>query len=165
MGKARVAVAERLSAASVVFVALRIQTPIMYLEFWAVGVQLKVLLGDQFWGMVQVAPSKSHHLNWLGATPPLALAVKVMVVLGNWGLSRSAVRELRVRGGGAWIVNTTVPDARRLSGKSAVLPALRPHSPMTYLPGVAGVQAKVVVVAQSWPTLQLVPSQTHHLVW
>jgi hypothetical protein len=57
-----------------------------------------MLLVDQFFTNDQAVPVYTHHLYWIGATPPFVAAVKLIVVPAGCGEALSAVRAVKFRG-------------------------------------------------------------------
>ena len=53
--------------------------------------------------------------------------------------------------------------ASGVEGASAVLPALRAHVPIVYVPAVEGVHVKEAFVDHVCPTCVVMPFMTHHL--
>jgi hypothetical protein len=84
-------------------------------------------------------------LDWYGAVPPEAVAVKVMVVPGGWGEGGVAVRLVRVSGLEALNVAVTVVVAVRVNVQEPVPLHPPPLQPVKVEP-VAGAAERVTEV-------------------
>jgi hypothetical protein len=98
--------------------------------------------------------------------PPVAVAVNVTFVPLGCGETRLAVIPVRSNafdGAPGAIANGTLTFAP-LSYVSAVLPAFRTHTAIREAAlALVGVHVYVLLVVQFWRTVQVEPSDTHHL--
>jgi hypothetical protein len=79
------------SSRAPVFQALRARTATWYAPLAEDGVHAKVFVVDHAPASTQLVPLNSTNWYWYGASPPLALAVHVMVVPGARGAATLGV--------------------------------------------------------------------------
>ena len=128
------------SGAFVMAPLLRAQTPTRYPAFAVPGVHANVLLAAQSRRTIHVTPSKTHHLYCSGATPPVAVAVHVMLVPVGCGAALSAATVNAVTCGAVLpvVVNDQTDDAATIDGASGVA-LVRDTTFQTYfVPGCNG---------------------------
>ena len=110
--------------------------------------------------ITHVAPSKIHHLYWYDPWPPVAAAVNVVADPAGCGgcwfaVSPTCSAVAGVIGYGSSALASSV---------SVVVVALRAHTATTYAGfGTTGCEVNVLLVLQSFTTVQSAPSKTKNL--